>query len=304
MFLFFFSRSHESNKTYEQLLKGDSDSWQVHLRAASSILPNAHRAFRSDQASGLSSTYKDAFRFFSAALTWYSLQACVTWGTLTPGDSEHVELTSMYMPISDFAGCATWVIQKLVDIMELARWKDTMKSKKQLSMRELTSRALQIETSLKSELSMVSKKIEQSSLVDYFHNPSDYIQLLVTRIFGYSTLIYLYMIESGPCPDVPEIHANVSNTIEAFKSLPQAELVRSLSWPFCIAGSVATGDQELAFLEIATRAKINLCHFGSSRHALRIIQECWRMRKSEEAEDGNVDWRIAMRNLGLNILLV
>lgn len=178
-----------------------------------------------------------------------------------------------------------------------------MKSKNKLSNRELTTRALEIETKLKSEMSTLSSQIENGSHLDFFTNPSAYTKLFVTRIFGYSALIYLYTIESGPCPDVPEIYTNVSKTIEAFKALPQADVVRSLSWPLCIAGSMATGDQQKAFLEITNKAKINRCPFGSSRHALAIIEECWRMRSGEIIAQENVDWRVAMRNLGLNVLL-
>jgi len=213
------------------------------------------------------------------------------------------QLSNLYMSLSDFTGCDEWVTQEVLNIMKLAHWKETMKSKKQLSNRELTTRALEIDTKLKCEMSALSARIERSSYLDFFDNPYTYIKLLVTRVFGYSTLIYLYTIESGHCPDVPEIHTNVSKTIDAFKALPQAELIRSLSWPLCIVGSMATGDQQEAILEIATKAKINRCPFGSSKHALAIIEECWRMRKSEGIVEENVDWRIAMRNLGLNILL-
>ncbi|EHK96046.1 putative Uncharacterized transcriptional regulatory protein [Glarea lozoyensis 74030] len=153
-------------------------------------------------------------------------------------------------------GCEEWITDELLKIMKLAHWKDTMKEKKQLSVRELTTRALEIDRKLKRH-----------------------------------------------CPDVPEIHDNVSKTIDAFKALPQPELIRSLSWPLCIAGSMATEDQQAAFLEITTKAKIHRYPFGSSNHALAIIQECWRMRDDENLADGNVDWMVAMRNLGLNVLL-
>jgi hypothetical protein len=207
------------------------------------------------------------------------------------------------MSLSEFTGCDEWVSREVLNIYRLAFWKETMKSKKQLSNRELTKRALEIDTRLKSEMSALSILIERSSHLDFFDNPHAYIKLLVTRIYGYGTLIYLYTIESGPCPDVPEIHTNVSNTIDAFKALPQAELIRSLSWPLCIAGSMATGDQQATFLEIATKAKINRCPFGSSKYALAIIEECWRMRTSEGIVEEYVDWSVAMRNLGINILL-
>jgi hypothetical protein len=251
----------------------------------------------------ISNTYKEAYRFFSSALIWYKLQSYAATGTMLVTISAESQLSGLRTSLSDFTGCDEWITQEVLNIIELAHWKETMKSKKKLSNRELTTRALEIDTKLKSEMGALSARIERSSYLDFFENPQNYIKSLVTRIYGYSTLIYLYTVESGPCPDVPEIHFNVSNIIDAFKALPQAELIRSLPWPLCIAGSMATGDQQTAFLEIATKAKINRCPFGSSKHALAIMKECWRMRKCEGDVEGNVDWRIAMRNLGLNILL-
>jgi hypothetical protein len=280
-----------------------SNSWQVHLNAASYILPLARDAFQSIQVNDLSNTHKEAYRFFSTALTWYKIQSYAATGNMIVTACAEFQLSNLCMPLSDFTGSEEWVTQEILDIIKLANWKEMMKSKKQLSNRELTARALEIDTKLKSEMSVLSARIDRTSHLDFFNSPDTYIKLLVTRIFGYSALIYLYTVESGPCPDVPEIHTNVSKTIDAFNALPQAELIRSLSWPLCIAGSMATGDQQAAFLEITTKAKINRRPFGSSQHALAIIQECWRMRKMEGAAEENVDWRIAMRNLGLNILL-
>jgi hypothetical protein len=213
------------------------------------------------------------------------------------------QIPNLCMPLSDFTGCDEWITREVFNIIKLAHWKETMKSKKQLSNRELSTRALEIDTKLKSEMDVLSARINRSSHLDFFDNPYNYTKLLVTRIYGYSALIYLYTTESGPYPNVPEIYDNVSKMIDAFKALPQAELVRSLSWPLCIAGSMAIGDQQAAFLEIASKAKINRCLFGSSKHALAIIEECWRMRKSEGFTEEAVDWRSAMRSLGLNILL-
>jgi hypothetical protein len=275
----------------------------VHLNAACYIVPLAHEAFQSDQVNGISNTYKEAYRFFSSAIMWYKFQSYAATGTMLITVCAEFQLSDLCTSLSDFTGCDDWITQQVLNIIELAHWKEKMKSKKQLSNRELTTRALKVDRKIKSQMIALSARIECSSPLDFFGNPHAYIKLLVTRIFGYSTLIYLYTIESGPCPDVSEIHINVSKSIEAFKALPQAELIRSLPWPLCIAGSMATGDQQAAFLEIASKAKINRFPFGSSKHALAIMEECWRMRKSEDVVQENVDWRIAMRNLGLNILL-
>jgi hypothetical protein len=273
------------------------------LSAACHIVPLAQAAFQSDQVNDISNTYKEAYRFFSSALMWYKFQAHAATGTTLVSVCAEFQLSNFGTSSSDFTGCEEWVAQEIMHIIELSQWKETMKSKKQLSNRELTTRALVIDTWLTSEMSALSARIERSSHLNFFENPHDYMKLLVTRILGYSTLIYLYTIESGSCPDLPEIHANVSKVIDAFKALPQVELIRSLPWPLCIAGSMATGDQQAAFLEIATKAKIDRYPFGSSKHALAIMKECWRMRKSGDSAEEIIDWRIAMQNLGLNILL-
>jgi len=273
------------------------------LNAASYILPLAHEAFRSDQVKDLSNTHKEAYRFFSTALTWYKFQSCAAIGTLLETECAEFRLSNSCLPLSTFTGCEEWAIQGVLDIIKLASWKETMKTKNQLSIRELTTRASDIDTKLQREMVALSARIERSSHLDFFADPNAYTKLLVTRIYGYSALIYLYTVESGPCPDVPEIHANVFKIIDAFNALPQAETVRSLSWSLCIAGSMATGDQQTAFLDIAIKAKVNRRPFGSSPHALAIIKECWRMQGSESTAEVTVDWKLAMQSLGLNILL-
>jgi hypothetical protein len=282
---------------------GSSDTWRIHLNAALYILPAADKAFHSDQIDSLSTTYKHTYHFFSAALMWYSIQSWATTGDMIVAEPADFPRLGQGMSLSNFTGCEEWVTHDLFNAIKLAHWKETIHSKKQLSHREPTKCALEIDANLNSGLNALLPRIERLADCNLFEDHHDYIKLLVTRIYGYSTLIYLYTIESGPRPDVDEIHANVSKTIEAFQALPKAQLIRNLSWPFCIAGSMAVGNQQTAFLEIAVKAKISRCPFGSPKHAVAIIKECWNMRTNGSSMDGNVDWRIAMRNLDLNILL-
>ena len=190
------------------------------------------------------------------------------------------------MSLSSFTGCEEWVTQEVWNTIKLEHWRETMKSKKQLSNRELSTRALEIDTRLKNKMSALSARKECSSHLDFFQDPETYITLLVTRIFGYSALVYLYTIESGPCPDVPEIHTTVSQIIEAFKALPQAGLIRSLSWPLCIAGSMATGDQQASFSRHCHQSKDQLLSIWKfktrSRNYRGVLAYAKQLRESEK----------------------
>jgi hypothetical protein len=51
---------------------------------------------------------------------------------------------------------------------------------------------------------------------------------------------------------LPEIQNSVSNTLEAFRVLPDPTLLRNLVWPFCIIGCMASKKNE-EFFNIAIK---------------------------------------------------
>ena len=209
-----------------------------------------------------------------------------------------------------FTGCDEWVIDQLLKIIELKHWKDTMQAKKQLSVLELATRATEIKTRLESEVGKISKGIE-GSFVGLLEHHSKHGSVIVTQVWAYATLVYLHVIVSGSNPELPDIHNNVSKAIQAFKALPDPEMVRSLSWPLCIAGCMAAGMQENEFRAIVDRAGIGRFPFGNSRKVVELMEECWRTRANVEDESGGllgqgieVDWRSVMWSSGIDLLLV
>jgi hypothetical protein len=250
--------------------------------------------------SDLPSTHKDAFRFFAVAMHWYDLQSSTTTGKAPVLKCPHGKYDILFLPIRQFTGCSDYVTQEQVRVIQLNDWRKDMQAKKQLSILELATRAKDIENALQRELDKMNDDANPTVAL-FGESRSPFIAALITRIYIYATMIYLHVVVSGPHPDLPEIHNNVASAILAFQALPESETVHYLSWPLCIAGCMATGEQQDDFRRIATATDISRFPFGSAGHAVRIMEECWRLRR----ETGEVTcWRVAMRSLGLHILLV
>jgi hypothetical protein len=301
--------------SHGQVFKSECSGWQIHLRAASELLPTVCEAFKKANTLGtdmeVSETNREAFHFFGAALKWYIIPYFTTSLLSMPSAAQHEpSLSSSHMPMRRFTGCDEWVIDQLLKVIELKHWKDTMQAKKQLSVLELATRAMEIKSCLEGEVGKIPKRIKDSS-VSLVEHHSEGGSLIVTQVWAYATLVYLHVIVSGSNPELPEIHNNVSKVIQAFKALPDPEVVRSLPWPLCIAGCMAAGVQENEFRAIVDRAGIGRFPFGNSRKVVELMEECWRTRANVEDESGGllgqgieVDWRSVMWSSGVDLLLV
>jgi hypothetical protein len=207
-------------------------------------------------------------------------------------------------------GCENWAMLLIMDIAVLDEWKKSVQASGKLSMSQLVSRGVQIEKRLGDGLDKNSGTIggfrEHSitSNANHLGYDSKYTSCVITRIFACSALVYLHVVVSGAFPELPEIRASVSRTIAAFQMLPDQGLVRSLTWPFCIAGCMALPEQEDFFRDIVSTTRKVIPVFGNSGKALAVMEECGRMRKSHGHEIGPAYWGTAMRSLGFNILLV
>lgn len=193
----------------------------------------------------------------------------------------------------------------------LRKWKESMQASKTLSLRDLASRATKIETSLEHDIKSTSISIDMIKSADDFLTSFDvfdygskYISLIVTRIFAHAALTYLFVTVSGANPELSEIQSSVARTISSFRALPHPKFFRSLSWPLCISGCMATENHQETFRKFGLTHNATEYLFGSSKHVLKIMEKCWEMRKGGDHGMGEVDWSVAMRSLGLNILLV
>lgn len=261
--------------------------------------------------SQLSSSYEIALHFFASVLTWYDILSCMSTGLQPFSDRSYLDSGLGYIHLDQVMGCENWVMLSIMDITALADWKSRMQADGKLSMPELAARGLEIETRLENGLQKLLEALgdvptqEKPDIdLDLEAYNSKHVISLVTRVFACSALVYLHVTILGPYPELSEIHNGVSSTIAAFRALPERTIIRNLTWPMCVAGCMATGEQERSFRDIATVRNTDSLAFGSSSYALDIMEECWRMRKGNAFESGTSYWKSAMTSLGLDILLV
>lgn len=95
----------------------------------------------------------------------------------------------------------------------------------------------------------------------------------------------------------------VQAVIEALKLIPDTTSLRGLTWPMCVAGSMASPAQQPFFedllLNILGKSSPG---FTNCETVLRIIRQCWYHRETYPGEVWN--WRESMKAMGMCALLV
>ena len=163
-------------------------------------------------------------------------------------------------------GVESWLLNCLIQIIQLRKWKSDQLSKASLSMFELIKSFLAIETDLKRER-VCSRPGKY---------PSDSARSAFMKVFESATAVFLQCTVSEPRPEIIEIQQEVAKTTDTLKNLPQASLLKRLAWPVCIAAFMAIeADQQEFFKTLHERLKTawgleeNICR------ALSAAFECW-----------------------------
>lgn len=211
-------------------------------------------------------------------------------------------------------GCQNWVLLQIGEIAVLDAWKQKCKKAGNLNVMELVHRATAIKNLLESHLtrlenSAVSIPKEGNSLLDILN--TDYCQhsktlasqsSLVTRVWAHAALIYLFVVVSGWQPASVDVRCHVGRLFEllTFQISPPA-LLRTMVWPFCVAGCLAEPAQE-THLRGMVEALQPPSVFGNVRKALEIMENVWCNRDTEDV--ATRDLAMCFRSQGDLVLLV
>jgi hypothetical protein len=249
--------------------------------------------------------------FLVGTLIWFDILSCASIHSTPYLPNNHEYLSSHHIRLDKMMGCENWAMILISRISSLSTWKSEQQTTGRLSMKDLMSRGLEIETELNERLEKNKEAIGKPALLPESAScqrlgvtPSK-INLVLTRIFAFAALTYLHRTISGAHPSLPEIQESVSNTIEAFKHIPGPTLLRNLVWPFCVTGCMAGKEHEEFFhsaMKVARREGEG-CP-GNLWKAWDVVQECWKMREGEGDGSKGVDWVDAMEKLGFQLLLV
>jgi hypothetical protein len=211
-------------------------------------------------------------------------------------------------------GCQNWVLLQIGEIAVLDAWKQQCIRAGNLDILELVPRATVIKNSLEAHLmrlendpTIISK--EGSSLLDILisgHSQHSEIPAsqtsLVTHVWAHAALIYLSVTVSGWQPANVEVrcHVNQIITLQTHQLSPPA-LLRTMVWPFCVAGCLAEPAQE-AHLRGMVEALQPSSVFGTVRKALEIMENVWSNRNV--GDSANRDLAMCFRSRGNMVLLV
>lgn len=266
------------------------------------------------------STEQAAFRFASTLLILddivsstvlqeeprlYSYHQCLL-GVSNTGEST-IDLESVM-------GCQNWVLLEISETAALDAWKQRCKNAGDLDVISVVHRATIIKTSLETQLIRLESnrgtdRSEEKGLFDFLTiernpaaSPSSYQTADVTRVWAHAALIYLSVVTSGCQPANSEVQYHVDKVIEILtREISPPSLLRTMVWPFCVAGCLSAPQKEGRFRELAERLQ-PISAFGTVQRALEIMENVWRNRFSESTK--GYDLSAWFRGLGDSILLV
>lgn len=208
-------------------------------------------------------------------------------------------------------GCSNWVLLHISDIAVLDAWKQQCKRDGNLNVIELVNRTTTIKDSLEALLAKVEAdeyirpKQRTCLLYMFAQEYGQHAQTVarqspsVTRVWAHAALLYLHVVVSGWQPASADVHYHVSRIIEILTDrLSPPSLLRTMVWPFCVAGCLSNPAQE-----VQIRAMVNALQpsniFGTVRKALEIMETVWQNR-----DDTNRDLATCFRSQGSLVLLV
>ena len=190
----------------------------------------------------------------------------------------------------NLTGCDAMVMICILDITSLDNWKQEMSKANELSLVELANRGRCIEKRLRGRLANIEAELSRG-----------YTELTgITRIYALAAIIYLHVVISGAHPKIPEIAESVSKTIDALQGLSDAKLLRSVVWPFCVSGCLATSNQEHHYRNFVSPSYMKDPQFATCLESFEIMKECWQSRKTAS---GSYDWAFIMQKRQKFILL-
>jgi hypothetical protein len=288
--------------------------WDMHLQAARTILGQfqkrwAPELFLGNESSSdfskmgvrlmgqCSTDDLKAFEFFITSFVWVDVIANASHGSppFQPGDFDSLPLLrNGYLKPQTVMGCQSCILVVIAEITTLESWKNAQIAQGCLSMIDLISRAAVLNNRLALGIQGLEDKLSLG--LHSLRDDSDAVNL----VFAYAALVYLHTVVSGTSPHISEIKYNVTRCLERFEVLPARLLIR-YCWPFTITGCMATEDQYDRFRHLVARSTAADEPLGSTWKGLKVMEECWQLRKSEP---GMWCWRSTMQKMNMKVLLI
>ncbi|RKK86079.1 hypothetical protein BFJ68_g17167 [Fusarium oxysporum] len=222
-------------------------------------------------------------------------------------------------------GCQSWVLLLIGQIAALDSWKKEHQSNAELDVMELVSRANDIKVALQNgidELRAMSSAFHTQCLagvqLSTLGGPQQQAgeqsnhTMKITGIWAHAALAYLSVVVSGWQPYAPATRNPVMETLASLKQAAATKgtaVLRTLAWPFCVAGCLAQPGQQAEVRAIVADLGA-LGSFSMLRLAMEIVELAWDKQDEVGGQEhgrwnaGSLDLATCFRSLGYPVLLV
>jgi hypothetical protein len=209
--------------------------------------------------------------------------------SLTADVESIANLNNISIDIQQATGCESWIFQRIADITMLRIWKSDARVAQSLDVMELAGTATALETQIDSQEKETIQRLEAAT---------DKQLLSMTRIYVAAAKLYLHTTVSEARLDVSAIRERVDATVHALKNLQNATLIRRLSWPICVAASLAETRHEKYFRRLEDGAQGDRDYCTTVLRAFIVARETKRLRRSSPSPVDTFDWMDGLESLG------
>lgn len=200
-------------------------------------------------------------------------------------------------PLIDFedvVGCPNTALLQIAETTVLETWKQRCTWDEDLDVMELVRRATPIKATLMALLTRTQSAPpditqEGTGLLglltadDGQHaGTNDSKDSLIACVWTHAALAYLSIIVNGWQTASADIRHHVGQILMRARHISPLALLRTMVWPFCVAGCLAEPSQEAAFRELVEGLQPSSV-FGMLRKALEVMQSVWRNREAPGA---------------------
>ncbi|KAM0281131.1 hypothetical protein ACHAQH_003710 [Verticillium albo-atrum] len=286
-----------------EVFRGGTGDWQPHLQATTAITKTMdpcrlvfHASGRLGTSASSSSRERRgvdaALSFHAPVLLWMDLLACASTGD-APFLPYESWLQMEGFDMTRIMGCQNWVMKAIGDLAVLEEWKNGLDGETENAF-DWIDRATKIGNELEAGMEGLD-----------LHGEASNSDSPVTRIFATAALVQLYAMRASLALAEPaEGQRAVARVIGEIRRAPRQRLsIRQLTWPICIAGSMAAPHQESFFEDLVMEVLAEPdASFGNCKTVKEIMRRCWDRRKLQPGR--HWDWRRTMSDMGICALLI
>ncbi|EEU41263.1 uncharacterized protein NECHADRAFT_83501 [Fusarium vanettenii 77-13-4] len=221
-----------------------------------------------------------SFQFFTAFLIFADIISSVPlkappqlrrYHSSLISDNHPSSQNSSYKPqgicMEDYVGCPGWVLITLGEVARLESLKHSAEPIQRAGIAEVVrNQSIELERMLEDGLFTMSNSTSQAQN-----------RVPVVEAWIHATILHLTIVVEGWDPLHPKILHSAQRILEIISTIPWQLSLRSIMWPFCVAGCLAAPEQEDMFRSVVS-AMGPFQAFGTAKEALGLMERVWGLR--------------------------